>query len=231
MTVDGAEIKRRRPGRPSSDQAAEGETRARIIWAAAELFSQRGYADVSTGDIAAAVGVTKATLYYHFRGKDAIYTAVMCTVLQTIGRVIRETARGPGSVRERLYHLAEIPMLQIRPDAGFDVMMRDAARHVSPQQREEIAVAWQSYTAAYEELMRDGIDRGELKPLDPRLLAYAFRHLIEAFSTSAEFRDRPAVVDILVDLFLQGAADRPSSKSHAGIQPPAAPYPSANNRQ
>lgn len=227
MATDGAAGRRRRPGRPSGDEAAGGETRARIVWAAADLFSERGYADVSTGDIAAAVGVTKATLYYHFTGKDAIYTAVMSTVLQTIGGIIREVARGPEPVRERLRRLLEYPLLLLDHTVSFDAMLRDVARHLTPRQREEIDAAWHAYTGAYEELMREGIDRGELKPLDPRLLAHAFRALTEAFGgpqgTEAGFRGRPAVVDILVDLFLVGAADRPAGAPHPEAHPSATP--------
>lgn len=208
---------RRRRGRPTHDEAGEGETRERIIWAAADLFGRRGYADVSTGDIAAAVGMTKATLYYHFKGKNALYAAVMCTLLNTIGRIIREIANGPEPVRDRLRRLVEYPLLEVRADASFDGMMRDANRHATPAQREEIEVAWRSYTGSYEELMREGIDRGELKPIDPRLLAHAFRHLIEAFAVAPEYHGRPAIVDLIVDLFLEGAGDRPET---ARRQPP-----------
>jgi TetR/AcrR family transcriptional regulator, mexJK operon transcriptional repressor len=193
---------------------AAGETRERIIWTAQGLFAARGYADVSTGDIAAAVGVTKATLYYHFRGKPAIYAAVMCALLQAIARGIREIADGPEPVRDRLYRLAEIAMIEVQPNADLDSMMRDAAHHVTAEQLAEIDRAWGTYTGAYEELMRDGIARGELKPLDPRLLAFAFRHLLEAFAdrrgTAMGFRGRRSVVGIVVDLFLEGAADRPA---------------------
>jgi hypothetical protein len=56
---------RRRPGRPPAD-ASEGvvETRDRILGQAKRLFMQRDFAAVSVGDVAAAVGVTKPTIYY-----------------------------------------------------------------------------------------------------------------------------------------------------------------------
>ncbi|MDP9373301.1 MAG: TetR/AcrR family transcriptional regulator [Chloroflexota bacterium] len=222
VNTGGGEAKRRRPGRPTADEAGEGETRARIIWAAVELFQQRGYAAVSIGDIAAAVGVTKATLYYHFSGKDAIYTAVMCQSLEAIARGVRQITRLPVPLRDRLYQVAAYPLLELSSDANLDAMMRDAHQHLTPAQRDEIAAAHRDTMGAFEELMRSGIDRGELKPVDPRVLAHAFFHLVEAFrgqlGAETGFRGRPAIVDAVVDLFLYGTA------------PPAAPnVPAAHN--
>ncbi|MCT9933963.1 TetR/AcrR family transcriptional regulator [Planotetraspora sp. A-T 1434] len=48
------------------------ETRSRILAAARELFAQRGYAATSLADIAAAVGLTKTAVAYHFHPKDRL---------------------------------------------------------------------------------------------------------------------------------------------------------------
>ena len=50
---------------------------ARILDAACQLFRRRGYSRVSMNEIAAATGVTKRTLYYHFRSKDLLLAAVL----------------------------------------------------------------------------------------------------------------------------------------------------------
>jgi hypothetical protein len=42
------------------------DTRARILDAARTLFAERGYAGTSMRDLADALGMTKAALYYHF---------------------------------------------------------------------------------------------------------------------------------------------------------------------
>lgn len=63
------------------DVAIRGERKAaasrrRIITAAAELFAQRGYDGTSIREIAAAVSMTTAALYYHFASKEDLYVAV-----------------------------------------------------------------------------------------------------------------------------------------------------------
>jgi AcrR family transcriptional regulator len=60
----------------SSVGGSGSETRARILTVALELFAGQGYAGTSIRDIAEAMGVTKAALYYHFASKEEILDAV-----------------------------------------------------------------------------------------------------------------------------------------------------------
>lgn len=51
------------------------DTRARILEATGKLFYREGIRSVSMDDVAARAGVTKRTLYYHFRSKDDLIAA------------------------------------------------------------------------------------------------------------------------------------------------------------
>lgn len=48
-----------------------------VLWAAARLFSQRGVAQTSTREIAAAAQTTERTLFKHFGSKDGVVQAVI----------------------------------------------------------------------------------------------------------------------------------------------------------
>ncbi len=52
-------------------------TRAVLLQAARELFTERGYADTGTEDIAQRAGVTRGALYYQFRDKPGLFRAVL----------------------------------------------------------------------------------------------------------------------------------------------------------
>jgi AcrR family transcriptional regulator len=54
-----------------------GATRDRILDEAEGLFAERGLAGTSVRDIASRVGLTAASLYNHFAGKQALYEAVL----------------------------------------------------------------------------------------------------------------------------------------------------------
>lgn len=51
-------------------------TRTALLQAARELFTEHGYADTATEDIAQRAGVTRGALYYHFRDKAGLFCAV-----------------------------------------------------------------------------------------------------------------------------------------------------------
>lgn len=53
------------------------ETRRRIIQAAGDLFYGKGIRTVSVDAVAERAGVTKRTLYYHFRSKDQLIAAYL----------------------------------------------------------------------------------------------------------------------------------------------------------
>ncbi len=53
------------------------DTRSRIINAAEKLFYAEGIGRVSVDAVAAAAGVTKRTLYYHFTSKDELIAAYL----------------------------------------------------------------------------------------------------------------------------------------------------------
>jgi len=52
-------------------------TRDRIVTAASKLFYGHGIRAVSVDDVAARAGLTKRTLYYHFRSKDDLIAAYL----------------------------------------------------------------------------------------------------------------------------------------------------------
>jgi AcrR family transcriptional regulator len=58
------------------------DARSQLLDAAARLFAARGYDAVSMRDIAKAVGVTQANLYYHFRDKADLIQATLAQVFE-----------------------------------------------------------------------------------------------------------------------------------------------------
>jgi AcrR family transcriptional regulator len=81
------------------------KTRQKIIQAADSLFYAESLRNVSVDEIAAVAGVTKKTLYYHFRSKDELIAAYLQARNQpTIDR-FKDWAGSDGTVAERLVRL------------------------------------------------------------------------------------------------------------------------------
>jgi len=62
--------------------AQEANTRETILITASHLYATRGYEAVSMRDIASAVGVTPANLYYHFRDKESLVREALAYVFR-----------------------------------------------------------------------------------------------------------------------------------------------------
>ncbi|WP_290058795.1 TetR family transcriptional regulator [Amycolatopsis solani] len=68
------------------------DTRARILRAALEEFSERGYHAVSVRELAERVGVTKTAVLYHFPGKADIVTALAEPLLDDLEAAMAKAA-------------------------------------------------------------------------------------------------------------------------------------------
>jgi AcrR family transcriptional regulator len=69
MHTNGTDVK--------SKKVQQGEvTRQALLYAARELFGERGYAETSIDEVARAAKVTKGALYHHYDGKQELFGAV-----------------------------------------------------------------------------------------------------------------------------------------------------------
>lgn len=79
--------------------------RQRILEACTPLFAENGFHGVSMRDVAGAVGMTPAALYYHFPDKDALYLAVIDRLYQDRVPGLLAQVMGDGPPWERLERL------------------------------------------------------------------------------------------------------------------------------
>ena len=96
--------KQRRPGHTP---------RAEILDAAAELFTEHGYANTSTRAIADAVGMRQASLYHHFATKDDILDALLADTVAEPLRLATRLLANDAPPACRLYALARFDVDQL----------------------------------------------------------------------------------------------------------------------
>lgn len=102
-------------------------TRDKILTAATELFAGRGYFGVSMQDVAGALGVSKAALYYYFPGKEQLFLAVVEQVFADLWNKISAAARRSRNPAEALIRVLEtyLSFTLERPEA---VLLRQPSR-------------------------------------------------------------------------------------------------------
>jgi AcrR family transcriptional regulator len=77
-------------------------SRERILEAAAELFSQKGYAGTGVDELAARAEIAKTAIYYHFGNKEGLVTAVLDRAATAWIEGIREASSQAGDPLARL---------------------------------------------------------------------------------------------------------------------------------
>jgi AcrR family transcriptional regulator len=76
------------------------ETRDRILQAAGEVFTSRGYDGASLDRVAAAAGLTKGAVYSSFSGKDELFFALVADRLDQRLAVVAGAADGQRDLRQ-----------------------------------------------------------------------------------------------------------------------------------
>jgi AcrR family transcriptional regulator len=91
-------------GRPRADPAlpAAGE---RLLAAAEAEFGRAGFATARLQDVAAAAGMTRASLLHHFASKESLYAAVVRRGFDALGGLLAAAMSAPRSFPRRVEEL------------------------------------------------------------------------------------------------------------------------------
>src|SRR5829696_3122846 len=82
---------------PVTNDGEAGSTREAILVEARRCFADNGYQGTSLNDIAAGVGIRRASLLHHFHSKEAIYQAVCERALVDWADRIEDAVSGPSA--------------------------------------------------------------------------------------------------------------------------------------
>lgn len=151
-----------------------GDAPERLLTAALELFTRKGYAATAVREIVAAAGVTKPVLYYHFGNKEGLYLAIMRQNFSIFEETVAAIVEHNGTAPERLVAFCQ---------ALFDCLCANITRarliyamHFGPPQGApafDITNFFNRMLEITRFMIGEGIEAGILAPADPEALAWA----------------------------------------------------------
>jgi AcrR family transcriptional regulator len=92
------------------------DTKQRILEEALTLFSEKGYANVYVGDIAARVGIKAPSLYKHYKSKQAIFDAILAKMDERFmdqAKALNINGANPIPDAEIYKHMSEEKLLEL----------------------------------------------------------------------------------------------------------------------
>lgn len=103
------------------------ETRRKLLGAAFEVFSERGIAGTSLGEVAAAAGLTKGAVYSNFRSKDDLVLTLMGE--HAVDRVTQDVDALNGDLTpvQAAHRVGIVLMRELRSDAGWHRLLAEYA--------------------------------------------------------------------------------------------------------
>lgn len=148
-----------------------GNKQAEIVAAAVRLFHEKGYHATSMQDIADAVGLQKGSLYHYISGKDALLVVIVHGVMsQYNARLEAVRAMQDLPVRRRLELAVRNHLAGIAENLSMLTIFLRESYALSPEQQQVIAGEMQRYNQMFADLYQEGVERGEMRPLEPGMV-------------------------------------------------------------
>jgi AcrR family transcriptional regulator len=131
----------------------------------AGVFAREGFAQARMDGLAAAAGVPRATLYYHFSGKDEVLAWLLRSTLAELRVAVEQAAGGAGVASQRLTAVlrTQVELMGRRP-AACRVLLANLDR---AGQLPDIAVGVaEAFHAPVARLLAEGAVDGSLRRVD-----------------------------------------------------------------
>jgi AcrR family transcriptional regulator len=152
-----------------------------IVDAAARVFALRGYHGTSTQDIADALGLKQASLYYYFPSKEAALERVCEHGVEGFVEAAEAILRRPGTPREKIERLIASHLTPLETRRDYVRVFINERRYLPAASRKRIGRASRRLERIFQQVIETGIGDGSIRQdADPRLSTLAILGICNA---------------------------------------------------
>jgi TetR/AcrR family transcriptional regulator, mexJK operon transcriptional repressor len=187
---------------------ARADFAANVLKAAWQLFVENGYIGTSMDDVAAAVGVSKPTVYEAYKNKQHLFEAVIDMITDEFDpSATQQIADYEGPMAELFRSIPGAVKVFIRQQRRTDlirVLISEGRRmpFLVAKYRESL---WERELGAWARLLSRAMDRGEFRRMDPMVAArICAAPAINIMIERIVYGDQ-SVADDIVDSFIDEA--------------------------
>lgn len=195
----------RRPrGRARTDK--RGDKLTLILTTAAELFAENGYESTTLDAIGDQLGMHKATLYHYVRGKEEILYLCQSRSFGDLEEVYEQVRDRSRSVADRL-RLFVLHLAHAQNSVFGRCLLRVGPKPLAEAAGGEIRRIQRRLDQIVRDLLKEGMETGELRPVDPALAGAMLYGALNWVPRWFKPEGRYSVDDIAgtyVDIFVDG---------------------------
>jgi TetR/AcrR family transcriptional regulator, cholesterol catabolism regulator len=208
---------------PAVEAAAEPKrgTLERLFDTAAALFRDKGYAATTTREMAAALGIQQASLYYHITSKEDLFHQLCVSSLTHLHADVESAVNEVHEPLGRICTLIRAHLQTLLVHQCRHVLMLTELRALSNAHHAEVLALRKKYARLVESVLEEGQAGGVIRRDVPA--KYLYLALLNILNWAALWfrRDQELPAERLAGLFtpiyLHGAA---ASPAHASLVPP-----------
>jgi AcrR family transcriptional regulator len=193
------------------DRAQYGAKRDMILKAAGLVLERNGFTGTTIDAIAKEAGVDRATVYYYFADKGAIFRAAIHDGLAEMISDLEEVAASGDVPEVRLRNSMRVVMRSFErhyPQLYIYLRSSDSASVIDEQLNAELIASGRRYEDLVEQVVRDGMKQGVFRTsLPPKVFAKAITGMLNWTSrwfVPGGVLDADDVADGMADTILTG---------------------------
>jgi AcrR family transcriptional regulator len=159
------------PGRPLTRKGMA--TRAAILDTAHQVFKDSGYYGSSISEITRRCGISMGNFYQYFKNKEQVFLELSDLILSRFTARAESSSSPQSSPEKRLEEAIRLLYEHTRENFAFHRILGDS------ELTDRVTIAYYEAIARhYRDFLRREAQAGNLRPLDPNMMAWADRHLL-----------------------------------------------------
>lgn len=190
----------------STNYKAEN-TKNLIAVKAKEIFSIKGYFQASMEDISAHSGMSKGSIYYHFKSKNDLFLYIIELYIEDWIGKWEEKSSGLNSAKEKLYALAEHFAMDFESPLMKAANEFSGSESADPQITSKLLELNGRYFPIVQNVIVEGIKNNEFKNVDIEditLITYGYLASLGAICNIVDYTDVVKLYKMAMDIFLDG---------------------------
>ncbi len=146
--------------------------RDQVLRTAADLFRERGYRATTLDDIAARLGMSKASLYTYFHAKEEMLAAISRQTIETFTRELSLVLRSDLAPEDKLRRVVRDHVRFVIANRSFLTVFFSEEANLPPRLARALAAQKDRYDKGVESIVIDGARRGVFRDVPPRLVVF-----------------------------------------------------------